>query len=189
MSTLSRTLRLSKPALSWKVRAMPAWQMRSGGSCVIGRPTNAISPAEAGLKPEMTSKSVVLPAPFGPPMPSTSPCTTSKLRSCTAASAPKYLLTLRQARRGAGVFIGNEEGRVCPAPPSACCCLRLDTGRHLERRRVVGRRGDQGRRLGVILDLQDEMRHAEGRVLGLIRIGVGRLLVRDEAGDAVDAAI
>ena len=70
---------------------MPGWQTR------LGRQPRDVAAVEhdlarrsAGLNPEITSKSVVLPAPLGPPMPRISPGMTSKLRSLTAASAPKF---------------------------------------------------------------------------------------------------
>src|SRR5262249_20124815 len=49
-----------------------------------------ISPPSLGNIPARHSKSVVLPAPFGPIKPRTSPRRTVKLTSSSAARAPKY---------------------------------------------------------------------------------------------------
>src|ERR1700677_2765519 len=87
---------------------MPSWQTCSGASLATSRPSNRISPALAGFKPEIISNSVVLPAPLGPPMPRISPAATSKLKSLTAASAPKYFDRFLHRRRGApAAFIGG----------------------------------------------------------------------------------
>src|SRR3984893_18960069 len=87
---------------------MPSWQTRWGASLATSRPSNRISPALAGFKPEIISNSVVLPAPLGPPMPRISPSATSRLKSLTAASAPKYLDRFLHRRRGApAAFIGG----------------------------------------------------------------------------------
>ena len=79
---------------------MPSWQVWSGVARVMVLPSKVMLPAVAGLRPEMTSNSVVLPAPFGPPIPSASPGKTSKVISRTAARAPKYLSTPWQESSG-----------------------------------------------------------------------------------------
>ena len=85
---LSRTLKLSKAALSWKVRTSPIWQIRSGNARVTSTPCTSTRPCVAGAIPVITSNSVVLPAPFGPPMPSTSPGRTESDSPSTAFSEP-----------------------------------------------------------------------------------------------------
>src|ERR1700682_255914 len=47
----------------------------------------------------MQFSSVVLPAPFGPMMPKTSPCSTAKVTPVRALTPPKLLLTSRSASR------------------------------------------------------------------------------------------
>src|SRR5437762_9148120 len=113
-------------------------------------PESRMVPRDAGLRPEMSSNKVVLPAPFGPPMPRTSPIPTSKERSSTAANAPKNLPTFLHDKSGgaAAVTVIVESG--------------LDPGRQDEFRRAIRCGRDQRRSLGEILDLQELMRHAEG---------------------------
>src|SRR5262245_2911942 len=147
---------------------MPAWQIASGAKAVMLRPSNKTSPAVAGLRPEMTSKSVVLPAPLGPPMPRISPGARSKLRLLTAARAPKCLLTLRHESRAAPAAV------VIQAEPSGSLvldCLALDPGRQDEACGVVRRRRDQPAALGEVLNLQELVRHAKRGIVHLGRIG------------------
>ena len=56
-------------------------------------PSNTISPELAGNTPVIKLNSVVLPAPFGPMTPNTSPCLTPKDTPVRAATPPKLLLT------------------------------------------------------------------------------------------------
>src|SRR5438034_1585380 len=63
---------------------MPSFARALADSCVISSPWNSIVPALGGKSPEMTLKSVVLPAPFGPRMARLSPCATSRSTSRTA---------------------------------------------------------------------------------------------------------
>ena len=72
----------------WKVRARPSRVRACTGAVVTGRPASSTSPAVAWVCPLITSNSVVLPAPFGPAMPSTSPAPTSNDTSATARSPP-----------------------------------------------------------------------------------------------------
>src|SRR5438128_10435628 len=111
-------------------------------------PSSRMAPVVAGFSPDITSNSVVLPAPLGPPMPRISPAPTSKDRSRTAASAPKDLPTCLHDSNGV-------------AAASAVIRLCLDPRRHHELGCAVRRRRDQAGTLGVVLDLQELMRHAE----------------------------
>ena len=58
---------------TWNERAIPMTQRRGGGTDVISAPSNSTRPASAATVPVMMPNSVVLPAPFGPMMPSASP--------------------------------------------------------------------------------------------------------------------
>src|SRR5262249_41962178 len=130
-------------------------------------PANTTLPSSAGTTPEITSKRVVFPAPFGPPMPKISPRLTSKLRSLTAAMAPKYLQTPWQASKG------------CSSRDTTLC---LDPRRHFELRCLVRGRGDQCRLRSVVLNLQVLVRHAQRRIFGFIGIGNGALLGIEAGG-------
>ena len=57
----------------WNVRAMPSWLMRNGFLPPIDLPANRTSPAVGAYTPVTTLKTVVLPAPFGPMSPTSSP--------------------------------------------------------------------------------------------------------------------
>ena len=56
-------------------------------------PSNTISPELTGNTPVIKLNNVVLPAPFGPITPNTSPCFTPKDIPVRAATPPKLLLT------------------------------------------------------------------------------------------------
>src|ERR1051326_9126938 len=61
-------------------------------------PRKRISPDVGRCAPTRQEKSVVLPAPFGPMMPKTSPSATSKLTSASASRTPKRFYTWRTER-------------------------------------------------------------------------------------------
>src|SRR6202047_178228 len=62
-----------------------------GLAAVILRPYSQISPASGARPPAIRLKSVVLPAPFGPMMPSASPGATDRSISSAAITEPKVL--------------------------------------------------------------------------------------------------
>src|ERR1700730_5819955 len=66
-------------------------QRSCGVAAVILRPFRRISPAPAPSPPAIRLKSVVLPAPFGPMMPSASPGATDRSISSAAITEPKGL--------------------------------------------------------------------------------------------------
>src|SRR5512133_2389584 len=67
---------------------------------VTSCPNISTRPAVGGKSPEMTLKSVVLPAPFGPRIARRSPATISRLTSRTACRPPKRRPTPRKRRVG-----------------------------------------------------------------------------------------
>src|SRR5258707_1332353 len=67
---------------------MPSLARALGESVVISSPWNSIVRELGGKSPEMTLKSVVLPAPFGPRIARLSPCATSRSTSRTAWRPP-----------------------------------------------------------------------------------------------------
>ena len=62
------------------------------------RPSSTMLPARGGTKPQTTLKSVVLPAPFGPITPTTSPRPTLNDTPASAANPPNMTLTSRTTR-------------------------------------------------------------------------------------------
>src|SRR3954471_1564878 len=79
---------------------MPSFARALGESCVISSPWNSTVPALGGKSPEITLKSVVLPAPFGPRMARRSPGATSRLTSRTACKPPNRRPTPRKGGPG-----------------------------------------------------------------------------------------
>ncbi len=65
----------------WYVRASPIFARLRAGRCVTSRPKSSTVPDDGGMSPEMTLKSVVLPAPFGPRIARRSPSATSSVTS------------------------------------------------------------------------------------------------------------
>ena len=72
-STLSCTLSQPKICTRWKVRRRPHRARWTALFAVMSPPAQRTRPSSGSRTPEMTSKSVVLPAPLGPMSPSTSP--------------------------------------------------------------------------------------------------------------------
>src|SRR5438128_4907907 len=97
---LSSTERPRKSRDCWYVRASPSRARRRAGSRVTFRPKSSILPDVGGMSPEMTLKSVVLPAPFGPRIARRSPGATSRSTSRTAWRPPKRRPTRRKRRVG-----------------------------------------------------------------------------------------
>src|SRR6476661_5028203 len=94
----SSTVSVSAATGCWNVRARPIRQRAWILVPRIELPPSSISPVVAIVCPVMVSNSVVLPAPFGPAMPSTSPPVTLKDRSSTARSPP-YSFEMPRASR------------------------------------------------------------------------------------------
>src|SRR3954466_8605953 len=72
---------------------MPSRHRSQGGNSVMSRPHKRIVPAMGGSTPAIRLNSVLLPAPFGPMMPSTSPGQTASERSSITRSLPKLRLS------------------------------------------------------------------------------------------------
>src|SRR6185437_2255947 len=73
----------------WCVRAIPKWTRASERRRVTSLPRKRTRPWEARIAPEITAKSVDLPAPLGPMMPKMCRSGTRKLTSFKAATRPK----------------------------------------------------------------------------------------------------
>src|SRR5262249_30352298 len=68
---------------------MPARQRACGGSLAKSRPSKRIWPAVGDRPPAIRLNSVVLPAPFGPMMPTASPLALERSRSSATTIDPK----------------------------------------------------------------------------------------------------
>ena len=88
-STLSSTESQPKVCTRWKVRRRPRRARVTADDRVASTPPSQTRPSFGLRNPEMTSKRVVLPAPFGPIKPHTSPCSTTSSTPCSALIPPK----------------------------------------------------------------------------------------------------
>jgi hypothetical protein len=82
----------------WKVRAIPARAFSSGAFPVTSFPANRIRPPLGFSTPEIRLKAVVLPEPFGPIKPTSSPFATEKDTPSRARTPPKLLASASTAR-------------------------------------------------------------------------------------------
>src|SRR3954453_18736362 len=96
---------------------MPSFARIRAGRSVISWPSNSIFPDDGGKSPEMTLKSVVLPAPLGPRMARRSPYATSRSTSRTAWRPPNRRPVPRSRRIGSA---------SSAAAASVTLCLRGD---------------------------------------------------------------
>src|SRR3954463_1440277 len=92
---------------------MPSFARMRAGRSVISWPANSIVPDDGGKSPEITLKSVVLPAPFGPRIARRSPYATSRSTSRTASSPPNRRPIPRRERIGPPRLTGT----ASPGPP------------------------------------------------------------------------
>src|SRR6266446_5330812 len=98
--TFSCTLSSGKTLDTWNVRPSPSRVRSATGWFVMSRPERWIEPAVGRYSPDRRLKSDVLPAPFGPMIPSSSPSATSRLTSATIFAPPMSSPRLRVARIG-----------------------------------------------------------------------------------------
>src|SRR5438874_7431191 len=97
---LSSTVSPPKRRDCWYVRASPILARVRAGRGVTSRPNSSTLPAVAAKSPQITLKSVVLPAPFGPRIARRSPGTISRSTSRTAWRPPNRRPTPRKRRVG-----------------------------------------------------------------------------------------
>src|ERR1700722_1218474 len=133
---------------------MPSRDRAAASSLVTVRPAKATLPAPGDRSPEMRPNRLVLPAPFGPTIPTVSPDPTVNDRSSAMTTRPNRfvtwcssssgsairLLVRRLERRGRG-DVGHQRfvrAPLCPAVLLARLPLHADAGRvHDTRRRVL----------------------------------------------------
>src|SRR5262249_2131858 len=93
--TLSKTDSSVNTCGLWKVLTTPSPAMISGRSVWISLPFQSTLPEVGGRSPAIMLRSVVLPEPFGPMMPTISPGSTAKEISATATRPANCLLSPR----------------------------------------------------------------------------------------------
>src|SRR5579875_3946346 len=88
---------------------MPSLHRAAASSLVTGRPVNRTSPASGPRSPETRPNRLVLPAPFGPTIPTVSPAPTASERSSATTTRPNRFATPLSSR--SGLVIGSCVGR------------------------------------------------------------------------------
>src|SRR5690348_16019880 len=83
---------------TWCTRPRPSRHRFAAPSFVTSMPASSMRPAPGLSAPASTLSSVVLPAPFGPTMPTASPACTPKSTPSRTTSAPNRLWTPTAAR-------------------------------------------------------------------------------------------
>ena len=96
------------------MRASPSFARYRAGCFVTSSPKSSTVPVDAGMSPQMTLKSVVFPAPFGPRIARRSPWTTSRSTSSHGEKPTETPADPPQAEGRLGVF----DGRCCFASPT-----------------------------------------------------------------------
>src|SRR5580658_1243545 len=93
---------------------MPSLHRAAASSLVTVRPAKETVPAPGARSPEMRPNRLVLPAPFGPTIPTTSPGPTVNDRSSAMTTRPNRFVTLSSSSRGFVIRSGvgrHEVGR------------------------------------------------------------------------------
>src|SRR5580692_10505837 len=99
---------------------MPSRHRAPGCSLVTVRPANRICPPSGARSPEMRPNRLVLPAPFGPTIPTTSPGPTAKDKSSAITTRPNRFVTCSSS--SSGLVISSRVGRL---QVGGDLCLRL----------------------------------------------------------------
>src|SRR6516164_1748919 len=90
---------------------MPSLLRAAASSLVIVRPAKRTSPDPGARSPEMRPNRLVLPAPFGPTIPTTSPGPTAKDRSSAMTTRPNRFVTLSSSSSASVIrsLVGGEQ--------------------------------------------------------------------------------
>src|SRR5260370_28140001 len=78
---------------TWYVRPMPSRHLAAESSLVTVRPVKEMSPASGDRSPEMRPNRLVLPAPFGPTIPTLSPAPTLRESVSAITTRPNPFVT------------------------------------------------------------------------------------------------
>src|ERR1700719_326487 len=79
---------------------MPSLHRAAASSLVTGRPAKETLPAPGDRSPEMRPNRLVLPAPFGPTIPTVSPASTASDRSSAMTTRPNRFVTWSSSSSG-----------------------------------------------------------------------------------------
>src|SRR5947207_805145 len=162
----------------WYVRASPSRARARDGRAVTSSPNSSTRPAEGAKSPQITLKSVVLPAPFGPRIARRSPGTISRSTSRTAWRPPNRRPTPRKRRVGSACSTAGAsvkrllDGGVRDHAVLDDADLALPRRRRLDARRLSppGRRArgleQAAERLVDVRDERDDVRSS--RAVGLL---------------------
>ena len=85
---VSATVIAGKMCTSWKARAMPRLASFTGPMPAMSSPLKRTTPRVGLSRPVRTLTSVVLPAPFGPTIETSSPSATESVTSSSATKLP-----------------------------------------------------------------------------------------------------
>src|SRR5271155_4656315 len=85
---------------TWYVRPTPSRHRAAASSLVTVRPAKRTSPAPGARSPEMRPNRLVLPAPFGPTIPTVSPGPTASDRSSAMTTRPNRFVTCSSSSSG-----------------------------------------------------------------------------------------
>src|SRR5580704_16500088 len=113
MSRFSNTVMSPNGRGTWYVRPMPSRHRAAGSSLVTVRPAKRTSPAPGARSPEMSPNRLVLPAPFGPTIPTMSPGPTVKDSLSATTTLPKLLVTLSSSSRAVPAASGIRGLEIC----------------------------------------------------------------------------
>ena len=114
----SSTLTSSNSSSDWNERRSPSRARWVAFRPSMRRPSSEIDPSPTATKPVTASMSVVLPAPFGPIRPTTSPGRTSSDTSCTATTEPKRTVRLVDRERGGAARARPRRAAAAGARPA-----------------------------------------------------------------------
>ena len=126
-STLSSTVSHRRSAPAGTCAACPGGPGRWPSSTVTSAPSSDDAAARSGVRmPEMTSNRVVLPAPLGPMIPSTSPAAASKSTSPSAAMPPKRTVMPSRCRMVEPAGTPSPRGSTCTSAVTAVPLDRVE---------------------------------------------------------------
>src|SRR5262245_3707601 len=143
----------------WNERASPLWQRRSAGNRVMSSPANSTRPESGGTVPAAMPNNVVLPAPFGPIMPSASPSRSARSTPSATTTAPNRFEMFSSARTGAIVTSLCSHARAWPRIP-------IRKAKRLPKRDGPDKPGHDARESGNRLQFASKRNIWRGLVLG-----------------------